>query len=132
MTDGIELRLPSEKWGDFVTLTIYAFTFLMIAVAIIVNGRRNKVRYDGISFFMLSKTIILCGLFTLGSIAVFYPDIRPYWLRWLLRVAGSTVNLGLFTAIISITFPKSRFVKWSRSTRLYHWGVRHNPWRVNA
>jgi hypothetical protein len=131
MTGAIDMILPSEDWGDAISLGVWAFTFLLIFVAIILNSRKNLVRFDGLSVLLLSKTFVLFVLFGTAAIGAFYPDLRPAWFRWTLRSLGITIGFLLFFAIINDTYPDARLLQWLRRKRLYRWLNARNPWRLN-
>jgi hypothetical protein len=115
-----ESIFPSEKWGDFVSLTIYAMTFLAVVIFTIVNARRTKTKFDGLSRALTAREIVLFISYTLAAANILIDNLRPAEVRWTIRTAGIMCNVALFLLLAS------------DRTRLGRWIQRHTPERFKS
>lgn len=126
----IDTVFVGEEWADFISLFVWATTFLCIFIVTLINMHRNHRAFDGLSFFLSAKTLLLFVLFLVNALAVWWPDTRQPIVRWTLRTLGITFNALLIVQLIQITFPDTRFVHWVARRRIMQWIGTHSPWRT--
>lgn len=114
---------PSERIADFITLSVYAFTFLFVFVATFLNARKRRMRFDALSRTLTARELVLFLAYALGAANVFVDGIRPDWLRWSMRTIGILCNVALVLYIVLDERPEGRMRRWIK---------RHLPARIGT
>lgn len=124
----IDAIFPGEEWANFISLMMWALTFLCIFIVTLVNMYRNKRAFDGLSAALTSKTFLLFVLMLTGALAIFWPWIRPGWVRWTIRTIGILINFAVIAKSVQVTFPDGRLIRWTERRRFLQWANSKAPW----